>query len=242
MPAISLRLLTFDPEIQPRAHLCEETIADYAAALQDGARFPAISVVWDGDKHWVVDGWLRCRAYQVAGRTEILADVCRGTRRDAILRSVGSNVKHGLRRTWADKRMIVRKLLADVEWGLWSDRVIARQCAVSPAFVGNVRKAMLVENPKAVATERRFVHWRSGKITPLRNGDRCGPQRAACSQEETVDRLLHCADLVQLAWDKAGPASRRAVIEGTFCVSEQNGRVLIDVGEAPAVELAEAAD
>jgi hypothetical protein len=52
-----------------------------------------------------------------------------------------SNAAHGLPRTDADKRKAVRLLLADAEWGQWSDRESARHCQVSQVFVSKLRKA-----------------------------------------------------------------------------------------------------
>jgi hypothetical protein len=42
----------------------------------------------------------------------------------------GAQGAHGLRRTNEDKRRSVMTLLNDPEWAVWSDRAIARQCAV----------------------------------------------------------------------------------------------------------------
>jgi hypothetical protein len=56
-----------------------------------------------------------------------------------VLYSVGANAHHGLRRTNADKRRAVEMLLRDEEWRGWSDREIARRCAVTHPFVGKIR-------------------------------------------------------------------------------------------------------
>ncbi len=53
--------------------------------------------------------------------------------------SLGVNSTHGLRRSNTDKRKAVMTLLQDSEWSQWSDRVIAKQCQVSPTFVAKVR-------------------------------------------------------------------------------------------------------
>lgn len=60
----------------------------------------------------------------------------------AVLHSVGANAQHGQRRTNADKRKAVMTLLNDEEWGQWSDREIARQCAVSKSFVNKLRPSL----------------------------------------------------------------------------------------------------
>ena len=66
-----------------------------------------------------------------------------GSRRDAILYSVGANQAHGLRRSNADKRKAVMTLLGDEEWSQWSNREIGRRCGVSPEFVNRLRKSSL---------------------------------------------------------------------------------------------------
>ena len=65
-----------------------------------------------------------------------------GTRRDAVLHSVGANAQHGLRRTNADKRRAVETLLRDEEWSGWSDSEIARRCGVSHPTVAKVRDGL----------------------------------------------------------------------------------------------------
>jgi hypothetical protein len=78
-------------------------------------------------------------AHKRAEKVSILCDVAQGTIRDAILHSTGVNAKHGMRRTYADKRKAVMTLLDDFEWSLWSNSEIARRCGVSTPFVANLR-------------------------------------------------------------------------------------------------------
>ena len=66
---------------------------------------------------------------------EMDCEIKKGTRRDAIIFSVGSNDKHGLRRNNADKENAVLKLLGDPEWSVWSDNMIAQKCKVSNHLV-----------------------------------------------------------------------------------------------------------
>lgn len=124
---------------QTRAHIDDETVREYAAAMEEGASFPPIVVFYDGADHWTADGFHRIQAYQMVGFTDIDCDVRAGTRRDAILYAVGANASHGLRRTNEDKRRAVRLLLEDREWGQWSDHAIARASAVSQQFVSKMR-------------------------------------------------------------------------------------------------------
>lgn len=94
--------------------------------------------------------------------------------------SVGSNASHGLRRTNADKRKAVLKLLEDEEWGKWSDRSIGEKCAVSNRFVTNLRNELSV-NGSQIPPERKVI--RNG--TPyIINTDNIG--KSKLPPEETI--------------------------------------------------------
>ncbi|MDR7035241.1 ParB/RepB/Spo0J family partition protein [Mesorhizobium sp. BE184] len=137
---LALDVIQIDGGTQSRATLNQHVVDDYAEAIKTGATFPPIVVFYDGKKHWLADGFHRFHAYQKAGRTSVNADVRQGTRRDAILHSVGANEAHGLRRTNDDKRRAVLTLLNDAEWGAWSDSDVRKKCAVSLALVQKIRK------------------------------------------------------------------------------------------------------
>jgi hypothetical protein len=107
--------------------------------MKAGTKFPPVVVFYDGKSYWLADGFHRRDAAIQAGLDDLLADVKQGTLRDAILYSVGVNSSHGLRRTNEDKRRAVMRLLEDDEWSKWSDREIARRCAVSNHFVSDIR-------------------------------------------------------------------------------------------------------
>lgn len=131
-----------DGGTQTRTALDFSTVTDYAEAMKDGARFPPITVYYDGSVYWLADGFHRVAAARQIGTVELDAEIIQGTRRDAILHSVGANTMHGLRRTNADKRRAVETLLRDDEWSKWSDREIARRCGVDHTFVGRIRSSL----------------------------------------------------------------------------------------------------
>lgn len=139
---IRLDAIKRDGGTQTRIGLNLETVNEYAEALRDGAVFPDIVVFYDGADYWLADGFHRYEAHKEAGATQINCDLRQGTRRDAVLYSVGANATHGLRRTNADKRRAVETLLRDEEWAKWSDREIARRAGVSDRFVNGIRKEM----------------------------------------------------------------------------------------------------
>ena len=136
---IEISEITLDQAIQSRVELSKQVIEDYSENMAAGADFPPVSIFDDGDKLWLSDGFHRICASEKAGKEAISAKVQPGTRRDAILFSVGVNATHGLRRTNADKRKAVQKLLGDPEWMTWSDGVISSNCGVSQPFVSKLR-------------------------------------------------------------------------------------------------------
>lgn len=139
MTTLRLDQIRTDGGTQSRVQLDWIATSEYAAAMQEGAQFPPVVVFHDGQAYWLADGFHRIRAAEKAGLTEFPADIRQGTRRDAVLYSVGANANHGVRRTNADKRAAVLLLLNDDEWSQWSDREIARRCGVSQPFVSKLR-------------------------------------------------------------------------------------------------------
>lgn len=137
--SVAIDLVRTDGGTQSRAQLYANVVSDYIDALGMGAKFPPVVVFFDGADYWLADGFHRHAAYMGLGKAEIPADVRQGTRRDAILHSVGANSAHGLRRTQEDKRRAVSVLLSDYEWSAWSDREIARQCGVDGKTVAKHR-------------------------------------------------------------------------------------------------------
>jgi len=166
---LSLNDIRIDGGTQSRVTIDEATVLDYAEAMAGGAAFPPVVVFYDGACHWLADGFHRYFAARKTGREDIQAEVRRGLRRDAILHSVGANSVHGLRRSLGDKRKAVTLLLADDEWGAWSDQRVADQCGVSRQYVNRIRNSLAT-----VASEqtRRYVnkHGTTGTMNTRRIG------------------------------------------------------------------------
>lgn len=154
---IALTSIRINGGTQSRAAIDGAVVAEYVENID---ALPAVMLFHDGTDYWLADGFHRHRAHVEAGRTEIEAIVRQGSRRDAILYSVGANAAHGLRRSNDDKRRAVETLLADAEWSAWSDRAIAKAAGVSNNFVGSVRSSHLSSDDRC-DTETRTVE-RSG--------------------------------------------------------------------------------
>ncbi|MDM9583065.1 hypothetical protein [Nostoc sp. GT001] len=136
---IQIAVIKLDGGTQSRAGINQQVIDEYASAWRDGAKFPPIIAFYDGENYWLADGFHRCISAKQANVVEVEADIRQGTRRDAVLYSVGANSNHGLRRTNDDKRRAVSTLLSDEEWVCWSDREIARRCGVHHDTVSRIR-------------------------------------------------------------------------------------------------------
>jgi len=118
-------------------------VREYADAMSDGAVFEPVDVYYDGSTYWLADGYHRVDAARKLDRETIDTKVHEGGERDAILHGAGSNDSHGIRRTQADKRRAVERLLRDEEWGKWSDRKIAEAAKVDHKTVGKIRRELL---------------------------------------------------------------------------------------------------
>ncbi len=122
--------ISIDPRLQIRAAISVQVAGDYAESMRNDVSMPPVAVFFDGQTHWLADGFHRIKAAAMAGIAEISADVRDGSFRDALRHALGAN---------ADKRRAVEAALADPEWGALSNRKIAGLCRVSHAFVNIIR-------------------------------------------------------------------------------------------------------
>ena len=137
---LKLAEIVTDAGTQVRAGLNEATVADYAEALADGAKFPPVVVFHDGSRYIAADGFHRIHAAMRIGAPQIECDVRKGSKSDALKFALGCNAHHGLRRTNADKRHAVGMALK--EFPKLSDRALAEICIVSDRFVGDMRREL----------------------------------------------------------------------------------------------------
>jgi len=159
---LNVEVIRIHADTQSRVEMNNEAIAEYAEAIEGGAEFPPVLVFFDSAEYWLADGYHRLHAHRRAGRASIAAEIRTGTLDDAILHSLGANDEHGLRRTNADKRKSVLRLLTRPEWAAWSQEKIAKVCRVSHGLVG-----------KIVAEQRASLH--DGEIKPaVRTVERAG--------------------------------------------------------------------
>lgn len=91
-------------DLQTRAALNEDTVGDYAEAMERGDKFPAVTVFTDGENYYLADGFHRVEALRRIGQKSVMAELQDGDYKAALLYALKANSTHGLRRTNADKR------------------------------------------------------------------------------------------------------------------------------------------
>lgn len=159
--AIKLADIRTNCGTQVRVTNDEAVVTSYADAMQDaGNKFPPIVVFDDGNGYILADGFHRVLAAVRNQFIDILADVRKGTRADALAYALGANTTHGLRRTNADKRRSVQMALK--EWPSKSDREIERICAVTDTFVAKVR--LEVQLPTVGSSPRTGADGKTRKM------------------------------------------------------------------------------
>lgn len=174
--------------LQTRAALNEDTVADYAEAMERGDKFPAVTVFTDGAEYYLADGFHRVEALRRIGKKAVVAELKEGDYKAALLYALKANSTHGLRRTNADKRHAL-----EMAWnarealfgGEPSQALLADTCGVSyktvQRFMGvsgmdNVQtcsapvKSENAQNGENAAISRNIAPTRqmTGKLPPER--------------------------------------------------------------------------
>lgn len=132
--------ITIDHETQSRAATNSDTVAEYAEAWSSEADFPPVELFSDGGAYHVGDGVHRILSAEAAGVFSVPAHIHKGDRRAAAIYACGANKSHGLKRSNADKRKCVERMLKlEPEW---ADNRIAEHVGVVNHLVSSVREQL----------------------------------------------------------------------------------------------------
>lgn len=140
METINLSDLTIDRRVQLTARkVNEDTMRDYARALDDGAQFPPVVAYRLPDGTLVLSGGFhRYQAHLYLGRQTIEAEILDGTSEEAAIHAALDNIAHGRPMTRKEKEEAGKRLF---KLTTWSDREIARRLAVNNATVSRWRES-----------------------------------------------------------------------------------------------------
>ena len=124
--------------LQTRAALNEDTVADYAEAMERGDRFPPVTVFTDGAEYYLADGFHRVEALRRIGKKAVMAELRDGDFKAALLFALKANSTHGLRRSNADKRHALEmawNARDELFGGEPSNALLAETCGVTRQWV-----------------------------------------------------------------------------------------------------------
>ena len=207
MKKLNLLAIRIDGETQARVALDQAVVTEYAEHMKDGDKFPPIVVFHDGSEYWLADGFHRYFANKANGMVSIEAEVREGTQRDAILYSFGANGKRGLNINFEDKRNIIKRMLADKEWGQWTNAQIAKHVGVSKMTVGRVKQQLEEEGKLETSDTKKYVdrHGNESEIQTKNLGKKSSgakkekkPKKELPTNEEPADddRIKELTDTI----------------------------------------------
>jgi len=145
---LKLDEICIDGGTQTRAQINQDTIAEYAADMEAGHKFPDVVVFHDGKVYWLADGFHRVLAAERLTFKEINCDVRKGGKLDAIKYALSANTTNGLRRSIQDKRHCIAIALEN--WPKSSKNKIAELCGVAATMVADEMTRCSIATPDTV--------------------------------------------------------------------------------------------
>lgn len=133
--------IVVDHSVQPREATNPTVVKEYEEMLRDGKEPPPL-LCFKVDREFILAaGFHRLPAARDAGRQHVESYVIDGTLEDAILYAAGTNRRHGLQRSAADKRRAVHMVLNSGKAKDWTVEKIAGHCDVSEGLVKAIKQS-----------------------------------------------------------------------------------------------------
>ena len=139
MRKVNLNDIRIDGGTQGRVVIDQQHVYHMVEMMKEGYEFDPIDTNFDGVTYWLVDGFHRYHAYKLMGIKEVTLKYIPGTRDEAVIRSYGVNARHGLPRSFEDKKKVVLDALANPALKDKTTYEIAKICVVSQPFVAGIR-------------------------------------------------------------------------------------------------------
>ena len=177
-----------DGGTQPRVKMELAHIKRLEEQIEEGQQLEPVVVFHDGESYWMADGFHRWQAHSNQEQEALACEVALGSRRDAILYSVGANADHkpALPRSREDKRRAVLTLLQDPEWSHWTQTAIAKSCKVSRKFVNQLAQQLTPSCNRLQDTKREIT--RNG-VTYTIDTTNIGSKKDSTPLEAEEERL-----------------------------------------------------
>ena len=173
---VDLNRIVATEEAQPRVTLDFAMVQEFAEDMIRGDDFPPIDVFFDGETHWLADGFHRFHAALGLSLESIPCRVHQGDLDDAIWFSLQANRSNGVRRTRQDVQNAVRRALVHRNGYGQADQWIGTYVGCDGKTV-NVQRQLLIAKSEIPTSQSRVD----------RNGvERVAPQPRAASQPEAT--------------------------------------------------------
>jgi hypothetical protein len=167
MKKLNLEAIRLDGETQARVALDSDQVAEYAEAMRDGDKFPAIVVFHDGSDYWLADGFHRYHATKQLGHASVEAEVKTGTKEEAQIYSFGANARRGLSTNPEDNRSIITRMLAHPISSTWTLGEVARHVGVSKMTVSRVKASLQPKAQKAEEDTKKTYQRKDGQTVTI---------------------------------------------------------------------------
>lgn len=255
---VAVDKIEFRPEIQTRAEINEQTVADYKVALENGAKFPPIEVAYIGANGGlaVVSGHHRLLAHRAAGRDKIECDVRYEIKNitTALEFATKANHLHGLRPSLKDRQHNLRQWLKHYRLFKKTDSAIAKAVGVDHKTVKALRDKLEAVGEIPTCQKRTGADGKQYSATkptkPTKpKPEKPAPQPAPKSNESTAEQapVLNAPEAVELV-AKASPKRITKTSDNHLpAVTDAvvNGRLPLDeamklIGEEPVAAVPEA--
>lgn len=136
---IKLDSLIVDTKFQPRDNLDGSHLNNLKELYLDEVKLPAITVFEDNDLSYVIDGFHRYRAAQLAGLDSIECVKFQGSYDQALYYGFKSNMRHGLSLSRAERVKFLLKALETPIFKNMSVREAAKELNVSKSFIDRLK-------------------------------------------------------------------------------------------------------
>jgi hypothetical protein len=183
MRTVKLNDIRIDGGTQGRVVIDQQHVYHMVEMMKEGYEFDPIDTNFDGATYWLVDGFHRYHAYKLMGIKEVVLKYVPGTMEEAVIRSYGVNARHGLPRSFEDKKKVVLDALANPLLKDASNYEIAKICVVSQSFVAGVKDPE--KKKKQKEAKEKHIQKKAEEIASQTSSPDSTSQT---SSEKTTDR------------------------------------------------------
>ena len=163
MRKVALNDIRIDGGTQGRVVIDQQHVYHMVEMMKEGYEFDPIDTNFDGVTYWLVDGFHRYHAYKLMGIKEVTLKYVPGTQAEAVIRSYGVNSRHGLPRSYEDKKKVVLDALANPLLSDKTSYAIAKICVVSQSFVSGIRDPEVKQKQKA--SKEKHIQKKAKELT-----------------------------------------------------------------------------